>query len=90
MKIKKERPSDEKLLAMGVTSWGIWEKEESSFGWYYDESETCFILEGRARVEPQKGEAVEFGSGDMVTFPKGMKCTWTVIKPIRKYYKFGD
>ncbi|MEW6328302.1 MAG: cupin domain-containing protein [Thermodesulfobacteriota bacterium] len=24
----------------------------------------------------------------MVTFPRGLKCTWTVIEPIRKVYTF--
>ncbi|RKX55019.1 MAG: cupin, partial [Thermotoga sp.] len=27
------------------------------------------------------------GEGDFVTFPKGMKCTWKVLKPIKKKYR---
>ena len=88
--IKIEKPSQEKLDSMGVSSWGIWEKEESTFDWYYDETETCYILEGEARVEPSEGEPVEFGPGDLVRFPKGMKCVWKISKPIRKHYSFGD
>jgi hypothetical protein len=28
------------------------------------------------------GEAVKFGAGDLVTFPRGLKCSWEVRKPI--------
>ena len=90
MEIKKEKPSEKKLNELDFSSWGIWEKEESTFDWFYDETETCYILEGEARVEPESGEPVEFGPGDLVTFPRGMKCIWKVTQPIRKYYKFGD
>ena len=87
--IKIEKPDAEKLEEMGVNSWPIWEKEASRFDWSYDETETCYILEGKARVEPKSGEAVEFGPGDLVTFPKGMNCVWEISSPIRKHYKFG-
>ena len=86
--IKIEKPSEEKINEMGITQWGIWEKEESTFDWFYDSQETCLILEGNARVEPENGEAVEFGPGDLVTFPKGMKCVWKITNPIRKHYMF--
>ncbi len=35
------------------------------------------------------GGKVEMEPGDLVTFPKGLKCTWTVHEIIRKVYKFG-
>ncbi|MFV9616801.1 MAG: cupin domain-containing protein [Gammaproteobacteria bacterium] len=28
--------------------------------------------------------------GDMVFFPKGMKCVWKIIEPIEKHYIFED
>ncbi|HIA31193.1 MAG TPA: DUF861 domain-containing protein [Candidatus Marinimicrobia bacterium] len=27
--------------------------------------------------------------GDFVVFPKGLKCRWKVMKPVRKHYNFG-
>ena len=48
-----------------------------------------YILEGRVRVEPTDGEPVEFGPGDLVTFPRGMDCVWTISEPVRKHYRFG-
>ncbi len=89
--IKVERkPNDERLDSQEVRSWPIWTKEKSEFPWTYDEKEVCYFLEGDVVVTPDGGEPVEVGAGDLVTFPKGMSCTWAVRKAVRKHYKFGD
>ena len=64
-------------------------KETSTFPWSYGESETCYFLEGEVEVTPDGGEPVVVGKGDLVTFPEGMSCTWTVRSPVRKHYRFG-
>ena len=69
-------------------SWSIWEKEESTFPWEYDEKETCLILKGKATVKSAAG-TIEFGAGDYVEFPVGLKCTWEIKEKIKKHYKFG-
>lgn len=33
-------------------------------------------------------DCVEFGAGDLVEFPKGMKCTWDVSEAVDKHYNF--
>ena len=86
--INIESKSKDDLEKMGVLSWPIWEKEISTFDWHYDAAEQCYILEGKVRVEPAEGKAVEFGPGDFVTFPKGMDCVWKVSQPVRKHYRF--
>ncbi|MBD3255989.1 MAG: DUF861 domain-containing protein [Candidatus Lokiarchaeota archaeon] len=90
MKMKKKKPSEEQLDNLKVKTWGTWSKEVSEFPWSYDETETCYILEGEVEVEAEDGEKIEFQKGDLVQFPKGLKCTWKVKKPVRKYYNFGD
>lgn len=87
--VKVEKKTKEELEQMGVFDWPIWTKEESTFDWHYSESEQCYLLEGQVRVEPAGGEAVEFGAGDFVTFPAGMKCVWKIAKPVRKHYNLG-
>ena len=82
-------PRPNELIESGVTSWPIWEKEVSEFPWHYDEQEICYFLEGDVIVTPAGGEPVRFGKGDLVTFPAGMSCTWKVLKPVRKHYRFG-
>ncbi len=88
MEIKIKKPTEEELKELNVEGWGIWEKEQSEFPWEYDETETCYILEGKAKVKTPAQE-VEFGKGDLVVFPKGLKCTWIIKEKVKKYYKFG-
>lgn len=89
MKIKVRKPSGKELDSLGVRSWPIWEKEVSSFPWVYDMSETCLLLEGSVTVTTDDGESVSFGEGDLVTFPEGLSCTWTIHSPVRKHYSFS-
>jgi uncharacterized cupin superfamily protein len=90
-KIKVVRKPDEsELESKGVRSWPIWTKEVSEFPWTYDSSETCYFLEGDVVVTPDGGEPVEVGAGDLVTFPRGMSCTWKVRGAVRKHYTFED
>jgi uncharacterized cupin superfamily protein len=86
----EKNPTTERLHALGVQEWPVWEKEVSRFPWQYSEQEICYILEGEAEVSPSQGEAVRFGKGDLVVFPAGLTCTWNIIKTIKKHYHFGE
>jgi len=88
MEILVKKPTKEELEKLNVFSWSIWEKEISEFDWYYSDKETCYILEGEVIVKTNEGE-VKFGKGDLVVFPKGLSCTWKILKPVKKHYKFG-
>ncbi|MHA1488678.1 MAG: cupin domain-containing protein [Promethearchaeota archaeon] len=90
MKMVKKKPTEEELKKLKVKSWGIWTKEVSEFDWSYGDTETCYILEGEVEVTAEDGEKIEFKKGDLVQFPKGLKCIWNVKTPVRKYYNFGD
>ena len=67
--------------------WSIWECAPNKFDWEYSEEEHCFIIEGSVIVTTIDG-SVQIEKGDYVIFPKGLKCNWEVIKPIKKYYSF--
>jgi uncharacterized cupin superfamily protein len=86
MKPKVKKPTREEKQE--AENWPIWEKEESTFQWEYDEKETCLILKGKAVVNCPEG-TVEFTAGDYVVFPQGLKCTWEIKDKIKKHYKFG-
>ncbi|MBW2439046.1 MAG: cupin domain-containing protein, partial [Deltaproteobacteria bacterium] len=79
IKVKKAL-TEAQLNEMGVFDWPIWTKESSEFPWSYDDTETCYFLKGEVVVTPEGGEPVEVGAGDLVTFPKGMACTWKIRK----------
>lgn len=85
----EQDPSPMKLEVMHVEQWETWEKEVSRFPWTYDETETCYILEGAAVVTPRNGEPVAISAGDLVVFMAGLSCVWDITQPIRKQYKIG-
>ena len=89
MDIEVRKPSNSDLQNWGVKQWLIWEKEVSRFPWSYGETEECFLLEGHVVVETSEGKRVEFGKGDYVKFPAGLKCTWDIQAPVRKHYRFS-
>lgn len=84
------RKSDTKE-AQACKAWPIWTSAVCDFDWEYDDRETCLILEGQVTItdRPASGHSVSFGAGDLVVFPKGLKCIWKVGKPVRKHYNFG-
>lgn len=87
--IIEPQPDAERLADLGVDDWPEWEKGTSEFPWEYIESETSYILEGRAIVTPEGGEPVEIGKGDLVTFPSELICVWKIIEPLRKRFHIG-
>lgn len=84
----EQNPGQDRLNSLGVSSWPIWTKAVSQFPWEYDETETCYFLEGEVIVTPDDGDPVKIGKGDLVTFPKGMRCTWQILRDVRKHYRF--
>ena len=87
MQVIIEKLNDSEIALKGIKSWSIWEKEISVFDWFYDSKEQCLFLEGEVIVKTPEGE-VKIQKGDFVTFNKGLKCTWHVLKPVKKHYKF--
>ena len=87
-KTKIENPSPDKLKQLGVDSWSPWDCDPSEFDWQYPETEIAYVQKGRVIVTEEGGEQVEIKAGDLVTFPKGMKCRWKVLERIEKIYTF--
>jgi len=88
MQISIHKPSDTEIEQKEIRSWPIWACEVSEFDWEYGEQESCMLLEGEVEVVGDN-ETVKFGAGDFVVFPRGLKCRWKVIKPVRKHYSFN-
>jgi len=88
-KIIVKKISEEELKSLNIDNWGEWTCKVSRFNWEYSDKESCYLFEGEVTVETDE-ETVEFGAGDFIVFPKGLKCVWDIKKPVRKVYKFGD
>lgn len=69
--------------------WAPWECDPKTFDWEYSDTETAYIYEGKVRIKTPV-EEVEIAAGDWVRFPKGLRCTWTVLEKVRKVYSFDD
>ncbi len=87
MRIEIEHFDEEELQEMGVFEWPVWEKDESKFEWYYENTEHCYILEGKFSVVTEF-ETIEIQAGDFVSFPAGLECVWDIDIAVRKHYSF--
>ena len=84
----EHNPSEERLKALGVANWEIWEKEVSTFPIDFDETESAYVLEGEIIVTPEGGDPVRVVAGDLVSFHAGLNSEWEVVKPLRKHYSY--
>ena len=88
MNIKITKLIEDDIIKQNIRSWPIWTCGVSEFDWEYSEKESCLLLEGDVEVISDF-ETVKFSAGDYVIFPRGLKCRWNVIKPVRKHYSFS-
>ena len=71
------------IIQHGIKNWPVWECGPSNFIWEYEEKEICLIIEGKATIKTLKGEIYNIKSGDLVQFPKGFSCKWTITKVLK-------
>ena len=88
MNIQINKLTEDEIAKKEVLSWPIWTCDISEFNWEYSERESCLVLEGEVEISGEF-KTLKFGAGDYVVFPKGLKCRWKVIKPVRKHYSFS-
>jgi len=88
MNIVITKLSENEMINRNVRSWPIWSCDISEFDWEYSAEESCLLLEGEVEVKSDF-ETVRFSAGDFVVFPKGLKCYWKVISPVKKHYTFN-
>ncbi|XP_020575107.1 uncharacterized protein LOC110021108 [Phalaenopsis equestris] len=87
----ERKPPESRLAELGIKSWPKWGCPPGKFPVKYDAKETCYLLKGKVKAYIKgSSEYVEFGSGDLVFFPKGLSCTWDVSVAVDKHYKFDS
>lgn len=88
MPLRIEKATDAQREAF----FGLQERHRNSgevFDWYYDEKTTYLILKGRAVID-YYGEKTPIAAGDLVIFPKGYQCEWTILEALCAVKIFAD
>ncbi|ESQ54375.1 hypothetical protein EUTSA_v10026608mg [Eutrema salsugineum] len=98
--IVEKNPSQARLDELNIKSWPKWGCSPGKYHLKYEAEEICYIVKGKVKVYPKQSSSssspldaevewcVEFGAGDIVTFPKGLSCTWDVSLSVDKHYIF--
>ncbi len=85
----EENPSPLKLEVLGVEDWDTIERRVSIYSCSYDQTETCYIVDGEAVVITSDGETVCVSTGDLVVLMAGLSCVWDVRRPLRAHFRIG-
>lgn len=81
--------SEAQIQQLNCRSWPIWTHPEAVFPYTYDDNEHCLFLEGEVVVTSADGaQSVTIRAGDLITFPKGLSCTWDIKQAVKKHYLF--
>lgn len=84
-----KKPTPDELKQLGIETWSPWQCAPSEFDWQYSDNETAYIIKGLVIVTTAEGERMEIKAGDLVTFPRGLRCRWKVLETVEKVYRFG-
>ncbi|KAG2242348.1 hypothetical protein Bca52824_095806 [Brassica carinata] len=97
--IVEKKPSQDRLDELKIKSWPKkyhlkYEAEEICYivkgkvKVYPKSSSSTASSSSSSSLDAQVEWCVEFGAGDIVTFPKGLSCTWDVSLSVDKHYIF--
>ena len=81
MLIKVDSLSQDEAARRGVEEWPLRHHDVARIPITYSETTVCFVVEGQARIETEDGN-VEVETGDLVTLPAGLECTWLIRIPV--------
>ena len=70
----------------GVLFTGMFTVEPSTFRYTFSGDESFHVLDGDLDIAVDDGDSVTLRPGDIASFPKGARSTWTVRAPLRKFF----
>jgi uncharacterized cupin superfamily protein len=79
--IKVEALSHDEAAQRGVETWPLRHHDVARIPITYSETTVCYVVDGQARIETEDGN-VEVETGDLVTLPAGLECTWLIRIPV--------
>ena len=70
----------------GVLYTGLCTAEPSRFRYTFAADESFHVLDGDVEIAIDGGPVVRVAAGDIASFPKGARSTWTIREPLRKFF----
>lgn len=56
------------------------------YEYFFAGDESFYVIEGSVSIElAETGERIELQAGDIASFPKGTRSTWTFSEPFKKF-----
>ena len=69
---------------------GLWRCEPMTFEYEFPGDEIFQVLQGDLKVEISGGDTVTLTQGDIVSFNKGQKSTWTILSSFKKFFVISN
>jgi len=69
---------------------GLWRCKPMTFEYEFPGDEIFQVLQGSLLVEISDGEKVNLQEGDIVSFNKGLKSTWTIQSSFKKFFVISN
>ena len=69
---------------------GLWRCEPMTFDYEFPGDEIFHIIEGSLSIEIASGETVNVSAGDIISFDKGVKSTWTIQSSFKKFFVISN
>ncbi|MGH1536983.1 MAG: cupin domain-containing protein [Gammaproteobacteria bacterium] len=69
---------------------GLWRCEPMTFEYEFPGDEMFQILQGTLSIELENGEHVNVQTGDIISFNKGVKSTWTIQSSFKKFFVISN
>ncbi len=69
---------------------GLWRCEPMTFEYEFPGDEIFHIIEGTLKIDLEDGSSVTVSEGDIISFDKGVKSTWTVQSSFKKFFVISN
>lgn len=77
--------------AQGVITYsGLWKCDPMTFEYEFPGDEIIHVLEGDLLIEIDGQDDITLTTGDIASFDKGVKCTWTIQNTFKKFFVIGN
>jgi uncharacterized cupin superfamily protein len=69
---------------------GLWRCQPMTFEYEFPGDEIFQVLQGELTIQVLDGETIHLKEGDLVSFIKGVKSTWTIKSSFRKFFVISN